>query len=105
MLTPDFVMVQKGQIKRWKERGISEDIYSEPETVRCRVNFRRRLVKAMSGGTIEEVVSVGQVFFPAGIRLDPKDRFIFGDMEYGVISCIPCYDMAGVENHVEVDMS
>lgn len=105
MLTPDFAMVQQGQIRRWIERGITDDVYAEPETVRCRVNFRRRLVKIVSGGTVEETVSVGQVFFPAGIRLDPKDRFIFDGTEYGVISCLPCYDLAGRENHVEVDMS
>lgn len=101
MLTPGFALVQSGTISRWLRRGVSADEYAEPHAVRCRVNFRQKLAY---GGKQNETVAIGTVFFPAGTQVAAGDRFTFNGTTYAVLTSQPCYDLRGIENHVEADI-
>lgn len=104
MLTPSFALRQTAQIRRWLGRGVNAEMYSDWETCRCRVNFARKRVLRSGSSPVEETVASGTIFFPAGTRLKPNDVVSFDGVEYTVLSCLPCYDLSGKENHVEVDV-
>ena len=53
---------------------------------------------------VQEVIAAGTIFFPAGVNLKPEDEITFSGNRYTVLSAMPCYDIAGNENHVEVDV-
>lgn len=99
MLKPDFAFVQNITVERWIGRGISADEYSNPELLKCRVNFTQKI---MYGNSNETKIAVGNVWLPAGTRIDVHDKVTFGGNAYKVLSCQPCYDIFGEENHVEV---
>ena len=102
MLTPAFAMRQTCTVKRWKERGISADVYEEPTEVKCRISMGRKLAKESANYGSTEVVADGTLYLPAGTQIKPKDIVVFGGQEYRVITSRPRYDFSGAENHVEV---
>lgn len=99
MLTPDFAFVQRVTLERWLRRGIKADEYSAPETMKCRVDFARKVVH---GSNESAAIASGTVWLSAGTRIDVHDRLTFDGRTYTVLSCQPCFDIMGRENHVEV---
>jgi len=95
-------MRQTCTVRRWKERGISTDVYEAPVEVKCRISMGRKLVKESSNYGSTEVVADGTLYMPAGTQIKPKDVVLFGGLEYRVIMSQPRYDFTGAENHVEV---
>ena len=104
MLKPDFLFKQTVTIRRWLRRGVSGNEYADPEQIKCRVNFRRKLSFRQNGTAANEVVAIGTIMMPAGLRLKPEDELTFEGTRYFILSCLPCYDCFGNENHVEVEI-
>lgn len=103
MLTPDFAFKQTITLERWLRRDVNADVFSEPEELPCRVNFKRQ--HSHSGTQPQEsVYASGSVWFSAGTRIDAKDRLTFDGKQYKVLDCLPSYDVMGRENHVEVSI-
>lgn len=104
MLTPDFAFCHIATVRRWLGRGVKDNEYGPPETLRCRVNFKQKKVHRQVSSATQEVVASGTVFFPAGVNLKPEDEIVFAGNRHTVLSAMPCYDCFGNENHVEVDI-
>lgn len=105
MLTPDFTFHHTVTIRPWLRRGISANEYGPEEIHKCRVNFKRKKTyRNTQSGAAQEVVASGTVFLSAGVRVPPESEVWFGGRRYSALSCQPCYDWRGVENHVEVEI-
>lgn len=104
MLTPDFTFGHRITARKWLERGISGNVYGPEESYPCRVDFQRKRTRRQTNTAVQEVIASGTVFLTAGVRLPPESLILFEGQRYSVLSCRPCYDFMGRENHVEVEI-
>lgn len=104
MLTPDFTYRQTITARKWLRRGVSSNEYGPEETLKCRVDFKRKKTYRIQQSAAQEVIASGTVFLSAGVRLPPESELLFEGQRYTVLSCQPCYDWTGTENHVEVEI-
>ena len=105
MLKPDFTFKHLVTVRRWKERGISADVYEAPEQYACRVDISHRRVQSGGGAPTEHQQSAGTVFLTAGTRIPLNSIIEFSGITYTVSECRACYDgFSGAENHVEVTL-
>lgn len=100
MLRPDFAFIHTVQARAWLRQGMNGPEYAPPEKLNCRVNIKRRRAGAGIG---QETLASGEIWFPAGVRLEPGSLIEFEGCTHSVLSCRVCYDFSG-ENHVEVEV-
>ena len=98
MRIPRWMLAQEAQIRPYLGSSAYENIYGDPFTVRCRLEFGNALVRDRDGN---EVVSSGTLF------LEPMDvsvlsTVIYGGVEYDIVDVQPQPGPRGQIHHVEV---
>jgi len=103
MKLPSFLLKHTAKIEDYEGDSGFGDEYGDEYTVKCRVEYKRQLVRDREGN---EVTAEGTMFLPPAYNPPPESKVTlpdFGDAEHDIITTAPQDNpFSGQRSHVEV---